>query len=37
MIDQNGSKQENHILHRFYQCHCCLMNLIKNVLIKINN
>jgi len=24
MIDQNGGKQENHILHRFYQCHCCL-------------
>jgi len=28
MIVQNGGKQENHILYRFSQWHCCLINLI---------
>ena len=36
MIDQNGGKQENNIFHRCCRWHCCLINEIKNVIIKTN-
>ena len=36
MIDQNGGKQENHVLHRFCRWHCFVINLMKcdNVITK---